>query len=451
MAIPKVDGVVVTRDHDEGARVLTTEAQRFLAALHREFNSRRLALLAERETRQAAIDAGMNLDFPAEMAEVRSSEWSVAPCPADLADRRVEITGPCDRKMMINAMNSGARVFMADCEDAQSPTWENQVRGQVNLMDAVRLAIRLEDAARGKTYELAESVATLLVRPRGWHLSERHFLVDDEPLSGSLFDFGLYFFHNAAERVARGSGPYYYLAKLESYLEARLWNDVFVFSQDYLGLPRWSVRATVLIETIHGSHQMEEILYELRDHMSGLNAGRWDYIFSCIKTFRNRKDVVFPDRSQIGMTVPVMNAYSERLVQLCHKRGAHAIGGMAAFIPNRRDPEVTEQALAKVHEDKRREAAQGFDGTWVAHPDLVPVALEEFDAVLGGRPNQKERQRDDVRVQPSDLTDFTVPGGKITEAGVRLNISVGILYLNAWLMGNGAAALNNLMEDAATS
>ena len=437
--------------HPHAERVLTPEAQEFLATLHRTFNARRLELLAAREERQKKIDAGGTLSFPPETESVRDGEWKVAPIPDDLQDRRVEITGPCDRKMMINALNSGAKVFMADCEDAQSPSWMNQVTGQVNLMDAVRRTIRLVDDARGKTYELADTIATLLVRPRGWHLPERHFTVDGEPMSGSLFDFGLYFFHNAAELLSRGSGPYYYLAKLESYLEARLWNDVFVFAQNEIGVPQGSVKATVLIETIHGSHQMEEILYELREHMAGLNAGRWDYIFSCIKTFRHHDEVIFPDRSQVTMTVPFMFKYTELLVRSCHRRGAHAIGGMAAFIPSRRDPQVTENALAKVREDKKREAGQGFDGTWVAHPDLVPVAQAEFDTVLGDRPHQKEKLREDVAIPASDLTDFTVPAGTITEAGVRLNINVGIQYVNAWLQGNGAAAINNLMEDAATS
>lgn len=437
--------------HPDSGRVLTAEAQEFLAKLHRKFNARRVELLAAREERQKKIDAGGTLSFPPETESVRAGDWKVAPIPEDLQDRRVEITGPCERKMMINALNSGAKIFMADCEDAQSPSWANQVTGQANLMDAVRRSIRLVDEARGKTYELADTIATLLVRPRGWHLPERHFTVDGEPISGSLFDFGLYFFHNAQELLSRGSGPYYYLAKIESYLEARLWNDVFVFAQEELGVPQGSVKATVLIETIHASHQMEEILYELRDHMAGLNAGRWDYIFSCIKTFRHHGDVVFPDRSQVTMTVPFMYAYTELLVQSCHKRGAHAIGGMAAFIPNRRDPEVTENALSKVRDDKRREAGQGFEGTWVAHPDLVPVAREEFDKVLGNRPHQKEKMRQDVSVSAAELTDFTVPGGTITEDGLRLNINVGIQYVNAWLQGNGAAAINNLMEDAATS
>ncbi len=449
MASVTISGAEITTDHPLRAQVLPPEAVGFLVRLHRAFNPRRLELLARRAARQEELDGGAVLDFPAETRSVRDGDWRVAPAPSDLNDRRVEITGPCDRKMMINALNSGAKVFMADCEDAQSPTWDNELRGQVNLMDAVRRTIAFA-GPDGREYRLGERTATLLVRPRGWHLPEKHLRVDGEPVSGSLFDFGLYFFHNAREALGRGSGPYFYLPKLEHYLEARLWNDVFNFAQDDLGLPRGSVRATVLVETIHGAFQMEEILYELRDHAAGLNAGRWDYIFSCIKTHRNRSDVVFPDRAQVTMTVPFMRAYTELLVRTCHRRGAHAVGGMAAFIPNRRDPAATEVALAKVHEDKRREAGQGFDGTWVAHPDLVAVAREEFDRVLGDAPNQKDKLREDVRVTAEELRTFTVPGGRITEAGLRGNVSVGLQYLNAWLLGNGAAAINNLMEDAAT-
>ena len=444
------NGAAITRDHPALARVLTREAVAFLEKLHRRFDSTRQALLAQRKRRQAELDAGARLDFLDETGSIRGGDWKVAPTPADLLDRRVEITGPCDRKMMINALNSGARVFMADCEDAQSPTWSNQVQGQVNLIDAVRRTMTFTNP-NGKHYTLQDDLATLLVRPRGWHLPENHLLVDGEPISGSLFDFGLYVFHNAHELLARDSGPYFYLAKLESYLEARLWNDVFNWAQDELGVPRGSIRATVLIETIHAAYQMEEILYELREHSAGLNAGRWDYIFSCIKTHRNRNDVVFPDRSQITMEVPFMHAYTELLVQSCHRHGAHAIGGMAAFIPNRRDPEVTEQALVRVRQDKRREANQGFDGTWVAHPDLVREAMEEFDRVLNGAPHQKHRLREDVRGSAAALRTFSVPGGHISEAGVRINVSVGLQYLNAWLLGNGAAAINNLMEDTATA
>ncbi|MEM6431905.1 MAG: malate synthase A [Deinococcota bacterium] len=430
--------------------ILTEDALEFVASLQRKFNATRKDLLAKRATRQAEFDAGNTPDFLAETASIRSGDWQVAPTPDDLQDRRVEITGPTERKMMINALNSGAKVFMADCEDALSPTWFNVVQGQINLRDAVREEIRFVDDAKGKTYELGDELATLLVRPRGWHLVEKHILVDGEPLSASLFDFGMYMFHNAAERLARGTGPYFYLPKLESHLEARLWNDVFVFSQDALGIPQGSVRVTVLIETILASFEMEEILYELRDHAAGLNAGRWDYIFSAIKKF-SKTSAPLPDRGQITMTVPFMRAYSELLVRTCHKRGAHAIGGMSAFIPNRRDPEVTENALANVKADKEREAKDGYDGSWVAHPDLVATVKEVFNAQLGDKPNQKDRLREDVAVTARDLINTDIAGGSITEDGLRLNISVGIQYVNAWLMGNGAAAINNLMEDAATA
>ncbi len=430
--------------------VLTPEALAFVERLQRAFNPRREALLRTRAERQAEIDGGASLDFLPETAPVRQGEWQVAPAPKDLDDRRVEITGPVDRKMMINALNSGARVFMADLEDATSPTWHNVVEGQVNLRDAVRRTIAL-DQADGRSYRLNAETATLVVRPRGWHLPERHVELDGAPVSGSLFDFGLYFFHNARELIERGTGPYFYLPKLQSHLEARLWNDVFLFAQDALGVPRGSVRATVLIETIWAAFEMEEILYELREHAAGLNAGRWDYIFSAIKTFRRRPDLVLPDRAQVTMTVPFMRAYTELLVRTCHRRGAHAIGGMAAFIPNRRDPQVTETALAKVKEDKDREAGDGFDGTWVAHPDLVPVARASFDRVLGDRPHQKARLREDVHVTAAQLSDIHVPGGTITEGGVRNNVSVALQYLNAWLNGTGAAAIYNLMEDAATA
>jgi malate synthase len=430
--------------------ILSPEALAFVAALHRRFNPRRQELLRAREERQIAIDAGDELEFLPETRAVRDAIWQVAPAPGDLLDRRVEITGPCDRKMVINALNSGAKVFMADLEDASSPTWSNVVDGQRNLHDAVRRTISFQNPD-GREYTLNAETATLLVRPRGWHLDERHMTVDGEPVSGSLFDFGLYFFHNAQELIDRGSGPYFYLPKLQSHREARLWNDVFTHAQDALGIPGGTVRATVLIETLPAAFEMDEILYELRDHAAGLNAGRWDYIFSAIKTFRARKDEALPDRAQITMTVPFMRDYTQLLVKTGHRRGAHAIGGMAAFIPSRRDAAVNEMAFAKVQEDKEREAGDGFDGTWVAHPGLVPVALEIFDRVLGERPHQKERQRDDVQVAATQLTDFTVPGGQITEAGVRANISVALQYLNAWLQGTGAAAINNLMEDAATA
>jgi malate synthase len=351
---------------------------------------------------------------------------------------------------MINALNSGARVFMADFEDALSPTWQNVVDGQANVMQAVRRTLTF-DSPEGKAYRLNEQTATLLIRPRGWHLAERHATVDGEPVSASLFDFGLWFFHNAVELLARGSGPYLYLPKLESHVEARLWNDVFVFAQERLGVPRGSVRATVLVETILAAFEMDEILWELREHAAGLNAGRWDYIFSLIKKFRDRPVMVLPDRAQVTMAVPFMRAYTQLLVRTCHRRGAHAIGGMAAFVPNRRDPEVTETALTKVREDKDRESGDGFDGTWVAHPDLVPVAGEVFDRVLGERRNQKDRLREDVNVSADQLLDVRVPDGRITQAGVRNNVSVGLQYLDAWLGGTGAVAIYNLMEDAATS
>ncbi len=434
----------------ESARVLTPGALDFVAMLHRRFNPTREALLARRAERQAQLDAGTLPDFLPETEGVRRGAWRVAPAPADLEDRRVEITGPVERKMMINALNSGANVFMADLEDALSPTWDNVAQGQINLMDAVRRMIE-HHSPEGKVYRLKDETATLLVRPRGWHLIEKHVWVDGQPISASLFDFGLCFFHNARELLARGTGPYFYLPKLESHLEARLWNDVFNAAQDRLGLPRGTIRATVLIETILGAFEMEEILYELREHASGLNAGRWDYIFSIIKKFRRRADCLLPDRVQVTMTVPFMRAYTERLVQVCHRREAHAIGGMAAFIPSRKDAQVNEVALARVREDKLRESGDGFDGTWVAHPDLVPTAKEVFDRALGARPHQKERLREDVNVKAEDLTYIFVPGGKVTEAGLRLNVGVALQYLDAWLGGNGAAAINNLMEDAATA
>jgi malate synthase A len=434
---------------DAVARVLTPDALAFVAELERRFGARRRELLAARTERQARLDAGERPDFPADTAGARDGDWQVAPTPDDLQRRRVEITGPTDRKMMINAFNSGADCFMADLEDATSPTWANVVDGQANLMDAVRRTLALE--TDGKSYQLKDATATLLVRPRGWHLDEAHLEVDGRATSASLFDFGLYFFHNARETLARGTGPYFYLPKLESHLEARLWNDVFVFAQERLGVPHGSVRATVLIETVLAAFEMEEILHELRDHAAGLNAGRWDYIFSIIKKFRGRADMLLPDRAQVTMTVPFMRAYTERLVQVCHRRGAHAMGGMAAFVPNRRDAAVTEAAVAKVREDKLREAGDGFDGTWVAHPDLVPVAMEVFAEQLGDRPNQKGRQRDDVDVRAGQLLDLSVPGGTVTRQGVRANVDVALQYLDAWLRGSGAVAIHNLMEDAATA
>ena len=430
--------------------VLTQEALGFVAGLHRAFNRRRWELLAARVARQRRFDAGELPDFLPETAAIRDDPtWRVASAPADLEDRRVEITGPVEPKMMINALNSGARVFMADFEDALSPTWENVVTGQWAVREAVRR--RLTFVTDEKAYALNPEIATLVIRPRGWHLDEAHLLVDGSPTSASLFDVGLAMFHNARVLLDRGSGPYFYLPKLESHLEARLWNDVFLAAQDQLGIPRGSVRATVLIETILAAFEMEEILWELREHASGLNAGRWDYIFSLIKKFHARSEMVLPDRAQVTMAVPFMRAYQQLLVRTCHRRGAHAIGGMSAFIPNRRQPEVTENALARVREDKQREAGDGSDGTWVAHPDLVPVARAVFDDALGERPNQKQRLREDVSVAAGQLLDTRVPDGVVTEAGVRTNVSVALQYLAAWLGGNGAAAINNLMEDAATA
>ncbi len=443
---PQLKGPVNGR----AAEVLTPEALGFVGRLQREFGARRLELLGLRDERQARLDAGESPEFLAGTRSVRESEWRVAAAPRDLQNRRVEITGPTDRKMLINALNSGARVFMADFEDANSPTWANLVEGQVNLIDAIERTLDFK-SPDGKEYRLNDEVATLVVRPRGWHLDEKHLEVGGRPVSGSLFDFGLYFFHNARRQLEKGSGPYFYLPKLESHLEARLWNDVFNFAQDALEIPRGSIRATVLIENILAAFEMEEILYELRDHSSGLNAGRWDYIFSIIKKFRNRADFVLPDRARVTMTVPFMRAYTELLVKTCHRRGAHAMGGMAAFIPSRRDPEVNRVALAKVKEDKDREAHDGFDGTWVAHPDLVPTATEAFDRVLGDRPNQLERQRPDVNASSAQLIEVRVPGGTVTESGLRLNVGVGIQYIESWLRGVGAAAINNLMEDVATA
>ncbi len=440
---------VVGSVEGRGAEILSDDALAFVGELHRRFDARRRELLRARAERQARLDAGELPDFLPQTEHVRDGDWQVAPLPPDLQDRRVEITGPVDRKMVINALNSGARCFMADFEDATTPTWTNLLDGQANLIDAIDRTIELSTGE--KTYALGDDPATLLVRPRGWHLPERHVVARGEPISGSLFDFGLYLFHNGRRLLDRGTGPYLYLPKLESHLEARLWNDVFDFTEETLGLEHGSIKATVLVETILAAFEMEEILYELRDHAAGLNAGRWDYIFSVIKKFRAREDFVLPDRAQVTMTVPFMRAYCELLVRTCHRRGAHAMGGMAAFIPSRRDPEVNEVALAKVHEDKEREAGDGFDGTWVAHPDLVPVALEEFDKVLAGRPNQVDRLREDVQVSARELLDVAVPGGEITEEGVRANVSVGIRYLESWLRGVGAVALDNLMEDAATA
>ena len=429
--------------------ILSGEALDFLVALQREFNPIRKGLLQRRQEVWNRLKAGERLDFLPHTKFIREGSWKVAPAPKDLDDRRTEITGPAERKMMINALNSGAKVFMADLEDSMSPTWQNVIEGQQNLMDAVRRTLSFT-SPEGKAYKLNEQLATVVVRPRGWHLVERHLHVDGEVMSGSLMDFGLYFFHNVRELLKRGSGPYFYLPKMESHLEARLWNDVFEFAQDYLGIPRGTIRATMLIETIPAAFEIEEMLYEIKDHASGCNAGRWDYIFSCIKKFAH-EDVIFPDRSQVTMTVPFMRAYTELLVRTCHKRGAHAIGGMSAFIPSRRDAEVNECAIAAVTKDKELESNDGFDGTWVAHPDLVPVALKVFDNVLGSKPNQKDKLREDVKVQSSQLIDFSIPNSTVTEAGVRNNISVGLQYTAHWLAGSGAVAIFNLMEDAATA
>jgi malate synthase len=432
--------------------ILTPEALELLAGLQRALGATREELLTRRRRRLEDFARGTLPALLDETREVRDGDWQVAPAAPDLEDRRVEITGPVERKMMINALNSGASVFMADFEDSLSPTWDNVVEGQANLADAVRRRIGFT-SPEGKQYRLAEKTATLVVRPRGWHLEERHVLVDGRPMSASLFDFGLTMFHNARELQARGSGPYFYLPKLESHREARLWNEAFLFAQDALGLPRGTIRATVLIETITAAFEMEEILWELREHAAGLNAGRWDYIFSIIRKLPSQG--ILPDRHQITMGVPFMRAYADLLVATCHRRGAHAIGGMAAFIPSRRDAEVNERALAKVREDKQREARAGFDGTWVAHPDLVPVARQIFDEHLGGQPHQKHRLREEVRVTAEiiadALLDFRIEGGQVTEEGVRNNVSVALQYLDAWLQGTGAVAIDNLMEDTATA
>ncbi|QDZ16162.1 malate synthase A [Humibacter ginsenosidimutans] len=438
--------------------MLSAGALGFLADLHDRFASRRHDLLAERMRRRVEIANGRDPQFMPETAWIRQDlTWRVAGAAPGLEDRRVEITGPTDRKMSINALNSGARVWLADQEDATSPTWANVVEGQLSLHDAI-CGILSFTSAEGKEYRVtAERTPTIVMRPRGWHLAEKHLhFVDRQgrslPASGSLVDFGLYFWHNAQRLVDAGRGPYFYLPKIESHEEARLWNDVFVFAQQRIGMPRGTVRATVLIETLPAAFQMEEILYQLREHCAGLNAGRWDYLFSIIKTYRSRgSEYVLPDRTQLTMTTPFMRAYTELLVATCHRRGAYAIGGMSAFIPNRRDPEVTERAFAKVTDDKRREAGDGFDGTWVAHPDLIPIAQAEFDAVLGERPNQLERTRDDMHVTASDLLAFKGAGGEVTLAGVRDDIAVTLRYVESWLRGVGAAAIDNLMEDAATA
>jgi malate synthase len=427
--------------------VLAPDALAFVAGLERRFGARRRELLAQRRERQARLDAGERPDFPQETASIRAAAWTVRPAPKDLLDRRVEITGPVDRKMVINALNSGAKVFMADFEDSHSPVWENTLQGQINLSDAVRKTISFT-SPEGKAYKLKDSVATLICRPRGWHLDEKHVLVDGKPMSGSLFDFGLYFFRNAQELIARGSGPYFYLPKMESRHEARLWNDVFLHSQEALGLPVGTIRATVLIETILAAFEMDEILYELREHSAGLNCGRWDYIFSVIKKFSARPEFVMPDRVQVTMTTRFLRSYSRLLIETCHKRGAHAMGGMAAQIPIKDDAAANDAALAKVRADKEREAGDGHDGTWVAHPGLVPAAMEVFDRLMPG-PNQLGKRLPGLHISREDL--LAVPEGEITEAGLRLNLSVGVQYLASWLSGNGCVPINNLMEDAATA
>jgi malate synthase len=430
--------------------MLSDDAVAFVADLNRRFRPRRNELLVARAERRAEIASGAGLDFRPETADIRAADWTAPPAPADLTDRRVEITGPTERKMTINALNSGAKVWLADLEDANTPHWANVVGGQQNLYDAIRRTITL--STPDKTYELGGGpYPTIVMRPRGWHLDERHLPVDGEPAVGGLVDFGLYFFHNARELLDRGSGPYFYLPKMESYREAELWNDVFTHAQQALGIDVGTIRATVLIETIPAAFEMEEILHALRPHISGLNAGRWDYLFSIIKYFRDNPAMVLPDRASVTMTAPFMRAYTELLVSTCHRRGAFAMGGMAAFIPSRRDPAVNEVALAKVREDKEREAGDGFDGSWVAHPDLVPVCMEIFDRVLGDRPNQLDRRRDDVSVDAAQLLNVAATGGSVTEAGLRGNVSVALQYLEAWLRGNGAVAINNLMEDAATA
>jgi malate synthase len=436
--------------HDRFDEILTDEALTFLERLHREFEPRRRELLEARTRRFEELSHGGTLHFLDETKDVREGDWQVAEPAPGLRDRRAEITGPTDTKMAINALNSGAKVWLADHEDANTPLWENMVQGQLNLRDAVAGTLEFTNPD-GKHYSLHDETATIVMRPRGWHLTEKHVLVDGERMSGSLFDFGLYFFHCAQAQLDRGSGPYFYLPKVESHLEARLWNDAFVLAQDHVGIPQGSIRATVLIETYPAAFEMEEILYELRDHSAGLNAGRWDYMFSVIKSFRDRgTDFLLPDRNSVTMTVPFMRAYTELLVHTCHKRGAHAIGGMAAFIPSK-DEEINRQAFDKVRDDKTREAGDGFDGSWVAHPGMVELCTEVFTSVLGDDPDQRHRTRDDVDVTAEQLLDVASTPGEVTEAGLRSNISVGIQYLDSWLRGTGAVGINNLMEDAATA
>ncbi|MBV8648592.1 malate synthase A [Paludibacterium sp.] len=433
----------------EFATILTPDALALVAALHRQFEARRRVLMSARVTRQAELDAGRLPDFLPETAAIRAGDWKIAPLPADLLDRRAEITGPVERKMMINALNSGAKSFMADFEDSNCPSWDNQITGQINVRDAYRKTIAWT-SAEGKAYRLNDTIATLILRPRGWHLMEKHVTVDGEQVSGAIFDFALSFFHNIHYLNANGSATYYYLPKMESHLEARLWNDIFIAAQDALSVPRGTIKATVLIETILAAFEMDEILYELREHSAGLNAGRWDYIFSCIKKFKNNRDFCLANRGQITMTVPFMRAYSLLLLKTCHRRNAPAIGGMAALIPIKNDPAANEKALSGVRADKERDANDGYDGGWIAHPGLVPIALEAFSAVLGARPNQIDKQRPDVEVKAADLINFQ-PETPITEAGLCMNINVGIQYLGAWISGNGCVPIHNLMEDAATA
>jgi malate synthase len=446
VAMPGVE--ILAPISDRHAEVLTPGALTFVVDLHRTFNARRKELLAARHERQKRLDAGEKPDFLPETKQIRESDWTVAPIPQDILDRRVEITGPVDRKMIINALNSGAKVFMADFEDSSTPTWNNLLDGHINLRDAIRRTITYSDPASGKEYKLNDQTAVLFVRARGWHLEERHVVVDGEPMSGSFFDFGLYFFHNAKELLARGHGPYFYLPKLESHLEARLWNDVFLRAEKNLGVPTGSIKATVLIETILASFEMDEILYELREHSAGLNCGRWDYIFSYIKKFANDAHSVLPDRGQVTMTTHFMRSYSKLCIKTCHRRNAHAMGGMSAYIPVRTDPVANETALAQVRADKEREAGDGHDGTWVAHPGLVPVALEVFNRLMP-QPNQISKQLPDYHATAADL--LQVPDGQITEAGLKQNVAVGLGYVEAWLRGIGCVPLFNLMEDAATA
>ena len=432
----------------EFAQILTFEALDFVAKLCRRFESRRQELLKERVKVQARLDAGVRPDFLAETAAIRNGDWTIAPLPQDLLRRRIEITGPVDRKMIINALNCGADAYMTDFEDANSPIWSNQIQGQINISDAIRRRIDFEQG--GKRYQLNDKLATLIVRPRGWHLDEKHVLIDGQRAAGGIFDFALFMFHNAKELIARGSGPYFYLPKVESHLEARLWNDIFVMAQEELGIPRGTIKATVLVETILAAFEMDEILYELREHSAGLNAGRWDYIFSCIKKFKSNADFCLADRARITMTVPFMRAYALLLLKTCHRRNAPAMGGMSALIPIKNDPEANDRAMAAIRSDKARDASDGYDGGWVAHPGLVQIAMEEFVKVLGERPNQIDKKRDDVVVAAADLLNFQ-PEQPITEAGLRGNISVGIQYLGSWLAGNGCVPIFNLMEDAATA